>query len=351
MSSEQALPERPKDEGPTSSAPSGGAEGEADKGPSKKDLKKAAKEKEKAEKAAKRAEEERQRKAAAEANDVSRDLYGELPGGLGKGVLQKVNEMPATGLRSTVTVQAYVQNARVQSAKLAFVELRDGVESIQGVIAESADPPVSRSMVKFCGSLSKESIVRVTATVADPQEPVKSCTMEGPELHIKSAFVVAHAPQQLNMQIKDAMNPPPIGEAAEDGGVDSADAPLVSLNTRLNNRVLDLRVPVNQAIFEVNAAIAQLFREHLLMDNFREIMTPKIVGAATEGGAGVFELKYFDTKAYLSQSPQFYKQMAIAGGMDRVYEVGPVFRAENSNTPRHLTEVGASLHREHSMQG
>ena len=73
--------------------------------------------------------------------------------------------------------------------------------------------------------------------------------------------------------------------------------------------------------------------------HFQELQTPKIAGAATEGGSGVFEINYFNSPAFLTQSPQFYKQMAIAGDMEKVFEIGPVFRAENSNTPRHLTEV------------
>ena len=79
-------------------------------------------------------------------------------------------------------------------------------------------------------------------------------------------------------------------------------------------------------------------RDFLYKNNFTEIHSPKLIGAASESGSEVFEVKYFDRKAYLAQSPQFYKQMALASGLDKVFEVGPVFRAENSNTNRHATE-------------
>jgi len=84
--------------------------------------------------------------------------------------------------------------------------------------------------------------------------------------------------------------------------------------------------------------ICQFFREFLIKNNFQEIHTPKLIGTASEGGANVFEVKYFEGKAYLAQSPQLYKQMAVVSGMPRVFEIGPVFRAEQSNTHRHLTE-------------
>jgi aspartyl/asparaginyl-tRNA synthetase len=94
-----------------------------------------------------------------------------------------------------------------------------------------------------------------------------------------------------------------------------------------------------QAIFRIQSGVCQLFREYLISKKFIEIHTPKLIGGASEGGANVFQLKYFDQPACLAQSPQLYKQMVAAcGGFDRVFEIGPVFRAENSNTHRHLCE-------------
>lgn len=101
---------------------------------------------------------------------------------------------------------------------------------------------------------------------------------------------------------------------------------------------MDLRTPSNQAIFRMQSGICQLFRDHLNDLGFIEIHTPKLQGAATESGASVFKVKYFDGEAFLAQSPQLAKQMCIAADMNRVYEIAPVFRAENSNTHRHMTE-------------
>ncbi len=110
------------------------------------------------------------------------------------------------------------------------------------------------------------------------------------------------------------------------------------LDTRLNYRFLDLRNEKNILMFKVQTCFINAMRNFCLENNFIEIHTPKIIGAASESGSSVFELKYFDRKAYLAQSPQFYKQMAIASGFDRVFEVAPAFRAENSNSYRHTTE-------------
>jgi aspartyl-tRNA synthetase len=98
-----------------------------------------------------------------------------------------------------------------------------------------------------------------------------------------------------------------------------------------------MKTPVNQAIFRVQSRVCNLFRTFLDSEDFIEIHTPKIQGAATESGASVFKLGYFEQTAFLAQSPQLAKQMAIAADFERVYEIGPVFRAENSNTYRHMS--------------
>ena len=113
---------------------------------------------------------------------------------------------------------------------------------------------------------------------------------------------------------------------------------VVKMNTRLDNRVFDLRVPTTQAIFKLQAGVAHLFREYLDSKNFIEIHSPKLIGGASEGGSNVFKFKYFNQDACLAQSPQLYKQMCIISDFKRVYEIGPVFRAENSFTSRHLCE-------------
>ena len=107
---------------------------------------------------------------------------------------------------------------------------------------------------------------------------------------------------------------------------------------KLDYRWIDLRGDKKQWIIPIQSAFVKYLRDFLYENDFIEIHTPKLIGAASESGSSVFEVKYFDRKAYLAQSPQFYKQMAIASGLERVFEVAPAFRAENSNTNRHCTE-------------
>ena len=101
---------------------------------------------------------------------------------------------------------------------------------------------------------------------------------------------------------------------------------------------VDLRAPANNAILRVQSMICQLFRESLYSEGFVEIHTPKLIAGESESGAGVFTTDYFGQTACLAQSPQLYKQMAISSDLTRVFEIGPVFRAENSHTRRHLCE-------------
>ena len=111
-----------------------------------------------------------------------------------------------------------------------------------------------------------------------------------------------------------------------------------NLDTRLDYRWIDLRTEKNQLMMKIQSTFVEGMREYLLKNDFTEIHTPKLIGTASESGSEVFEVKYFDRKAYLAQSPQFYKQMAISTGLERVFELAPCFRAENSNTYRHATE-------------
>jgi aspartyl/asparaginyl-tRNA synthetase len=327
------------------SAAASGA-GDPPQGPSKNALKKAQKEKEKAEKkAAAQARElaERQKKEAADAEDVSKDSYGELP------LIGSADFKPTGSKRvdlataadhedKEVTFRCWVENARVQSAKLAFVNLRQGLNTVQAVVA--ASEKLSKQMVKFCGNVSTESTLVVTGLVKRVKEPIKSASIKDFEIHIQKLFVEVKAEVPLPLQVEDAERPlPDVGLGDEEEKPAEADAkPLVGLNTRLNNRTLDLRAKINHAIFVIKSGVCSLFQEFLSQKGFVLVQTPKILGSASEGGANVFELKYFDRKAYLAQSPQFYKQMLIASRFEKVMEIGPVFRAENSNTARHLTE-------------
>ncbi|PGZ64889.1 aspartate--tRNA(Asn) ligase [Bacillus cereus] len=112
----------------------------------------------------------------------------------------------------------------------------------------------------------------------------------------------------------------------------------VGLDQLLNERVLSLRHERTAAIFKVKATLAQSFSEYLTENDFTRIFTPKIVSQGAEGGANVFKVPYFQKEAYLAQSPQFYKQMMVAGGLERVFEIAPVYRAEQHNSSRHLNE-------------
>ncbi|KAL8808277.1 MAG: hypothetical protein Q9223_004060 [Gallowayella weberi] len=331
---EQELPSRSKED-----------QGDAG-GPSKSAQKKAAKEKEKAEKAARRQELERAQKEQADANDTSKHLYGPIPSSsdspanLPKQEFTELAELYDAKEEQEVTVDARIHNARVQSAKLAFLVLREEAHTIQAVIAEGGANQISRQMVKWCGGINSESIVRATGLVKQPKEPVTSTSISNFELHIESIYIISEAAQMLPVQVKDCMRAPPMNDedSKDEPETDSQGLPIVSLNARLNNRILDGRTAANQAIFQLQSGISNLFIEFMNQNRFTWINSSKLAGAATEGGSGVFEIKYFDTKAYLTQSPQFFKQMAIAMDMKRVCEIGPVFRAENSNTHRHLTE-------------
>ena len=110
------------------------------------------------------------------------------------------------------------------------------------------------------------------------------------------------------------------------------------IDCKMDFRWIDLRREKNQLMMKMQTTMTAAMREFLLSENFIEIHTPKLIAAASESGSDVFEVKYFDTKAYLAQSPQFYKQMAMASGLERIFETGPVFRAEKSYTNKHATE-------------
>jgi aspartyl-tRNA synthetase len=232
-----------------------------------------------------------------------------------------------------VTFRATVENARNQSAKLSFLVFRQGLSTIQAVVAGSET--LSKQMVKFAGSIPAESVILCHALVSKPKEPVKSTTIQHLEVHVKQLFILSKADAQLPMQVEDAERPIP-GEGDEQ--IENEGRPIVTLNTRLNNRVIDLRGRHNHAIFTIKDGVEILFAEYLRSKGFIGIRTPRLLGAPSEGGASVFKVAYFATEAFLAQSPQLYKQMLIAARFKKVMEIGPIFRAENSNTARHLTE-------------
>jgi aspartyl/asparaginyl-tRNA synthetase len=325
------LPTRPKPE----ETPAAPAEGDS-KNASKNALKKAAKEKAKAEKAAARAAQEKAQAAVA-AIDTAKDLYGPIPETEDVIPTIRFSELSEAYAEKEVTVVARVDNARVQSAKLAFLMLRQQGQKIQAVIA--AQEPISRQMIKYTGGLNVNSIVQITGLIKVPAEPISSASIQNLEIHIRKVYMISEAAQMLPMQVKDAERPPPMETNDDSPQVDAEGAPIVTLKTRLDNRVLDLQTETSQAITWISSGVAELFAEYMIKSGSRWIFTPKLVGSATEGGSNVFEVKYFKRMGYLAQSPQLYKQMCIAGDMENVFEIAPVFRAEDSNTHRHLTEV------------
>ena len=333
---EPNLPERPRLE-----PADGSAEGAA--APSKSALKKAAKEKEKAEKAAKRQQQEQADREKAAASDTAKHLYGLLdyskPPPPSEKFCDSLWELHGASEGQEVTVEARVYNARIQAAKLAFLVLREQEHTIQVVIAEGGSHGISRQMIKWCGGINTESYVRVTGVIMKPVEEVKSTSISGFELHLESIYMISEAEEKLPVQVKDCIHRPPAKE--EENEVDDQGNPNASLKVRLDNAVLSMRAPAKLAIFKLQSEICKIFTEYMYKHNFTYINPSYMVGAATEGGSGVFEVTYFNKKAYLTQSPQFFKQWAIAGDIKNVFTIGPVFRAENSNTKRHLTEVGA----------
>lgn len=308
-------------------------------GPSKKALKKAQKA---AEKAAKKAEYKAQNATGEEAQETSEEdcavgHYGTLPLNRSQEkrpvVHKEVKDLSKNIANETITLRARLHTSRGKG-KQAFFVLRSRQHTIQCVIA--VGEKVSKQMIKFVCNITKESLIDVEGKVAVAGQKVESCSVQDVELHVTDVFVVSAASPRLPLQIEDAMRP----ETEDSESLHIK----VNQDTRLDNRILDLRTPTNQAIFRLQAGVCHQFREALKNKGFTEIMCPKLISAASEGGANVFGMKYFEKEAFLAQSPQLYKQMAIASDFDKVFTIGPVFRAENSNTHRHLTEfVGLDL--------
>ncbi|MDE1975270.1 MAG: aspartate--tRNA(Asn) ligase [Patescibacteria group bacterium] len=209
---------------------------------------------------------------------------------------------------SAVEVEGFVHALRIQS-KVSFMNLRDITGIVQVVILK--DSPVFEKVK----GLSLESVVKVTG-----QAKAEKNAPGGVEIQIESLDVLSAAAPELPI--------PVVVKSGED-----AEAPI-----RFDYRWIDLRKPEKAKIFKVWTALEKGFRNYWDKNGYMQIYSPSFMSTASETGAEVFEVKYFDRKAYLAQSPQFYKQMAMASGFEKVFMVGPVFRAEESFTTRHLTE-------------
>ena len=210
-----------------------------------------------------------------------------------------------------IEFSAFVDNIR-DLQWVQFVILRDSTGRVQVTIEKSEEK--NKEMVELISSLPLESTVKVTGTL-----------MESPKVKLNGMEIIPEAIEVTSTSELEL----PFNYKNLDG---------VNLDTRLDYRFIDLRSDKNTLMFKIQSSLVRYMREYLYERGFTEIHTPKLIGAASESGSEVFEVKYFDTSAYLAQSPQFYKQMAMASGYDRIFEVAPVFRAENSNTSRHATE-------------
>lgn len=297
--------------------------------------------------AKKRAELEAKAKAEAEIAAANAHIFGDYPLIQSQTITDRtwtrVEDLNASLEGQEVLVRARVHNVRA-TGKMSFVTLRQATATVQAVVFKGDNAHLQ----KFINGIPKESVVDITGKVTVPEAPVTSTTQGDVELQIVKAFTVSKANALLPFQLEDASRPDSVYEEieeeekkalAEGREYTGKKYPHVSQDTRLDYRWIDLRTPANQAIMRISSGVCTFFREFLLKKNFVEIQTPKLLGGASEGGAAVFELKYFGEDACLAQSPQLYKQMAAAcSDLERVFEIGPVFRAENSNTHRHLCE-------------
>ena len=222
-----------------------------------------------------------------------------------------------SNLEKPILVQGFVENFRDTKAR-SFVVLKDITGKVQ-ITVEKGDHP---ELLPALAQITPDSVISVVG-VAKESEYVKMGGMEIYPTEIKVESVAAALP--IHREEIPATKKKP---ATPRSGIDD----------RMDFRWIDLRTEKNQLIFKAQTVFAKAMRQFLLERNFMEIHTPKLIAAASESGSDVFEVKYFDRKAYLAQSPQFYKQMAMASGFDRIFEVGPVFRAEKSFTSKHTTE-------------
>jgi aspartyl-tRNA synthetase len=234
----------------------------------------------------------------------------------------------------TVWLRGRLQSIRVKGGSCFLVLRQDAFHTIQACyFKDTANPTLSQQMIRYLKTLTVESMVDIHGTLVEAQ--VKSCSITTRELQLSRIHCVSPASAILPFSVEDAGRSETLVEASQ-----STDRPFSRLGQelRLDHRWMDLRAPANNAILRIQSAMCQLFREYLYSNDFVEIHTPKLIAGESESGAGVFTTDYFGTTACLAQSPQLYKQMAICSDLNRVFEIGPVFRAEKSHTRRHLCE-------------
>ncbi len=194
---------------------------------------------------------------------------------------------------------------------IAFLVLRDRKGLAQVTLVKKL---LGKEAFKSARTISRESVVMVRGNVkAEPKAP------RGYEI----------LPTEIQV-LNAAQVPLPL---------DPTEKVECELDTRLDARFMDIRRPCVLATFEIESAVLQYLRSFFTQKGLTEVFTPKIVAAATEGGTDLFPISYFEKEAFLNQSPQLFKQMLMGAGMDRVFEIGPIFRAEEHDTRRHLNEA------------
>ncbi len=230
----------------------------------------------------------------------------------------QVSQNGSSMVGSEVTIAGYAETVRGRGA-ICFLMLRDGTGRIQAFLKKDNMDEGSFDLIQ---AASRESTIQVTGVVAQKRPPKVAEGEPIPppeyEVSVSSGSVLAEAATPLPVGVTDDVQ--------------------VGLDVRLDNRHLDLRRAHVNAMFQLRSKVLQYGRDHLIKEGFQEINSPKIIAAAAEGGTNLFPMKYFETDAYLSQSPQLYKQLAVLGGLERVFEIGPAFRAEKHDTYRHLNE-------------
>lgn len=214
-----------------------------------------------------------------------------------------------TQVGSEVQVFGFIQSIRNQG-KIAFLILRDITGTVQCVVLGS-----SSAFAKM-NELTLESVVKITGTAKEEKQ-----APGGYEIEVKEIEVLSKADPIL-----------PIPVVVEKGGAETEQP------TRLDYRWIDLRKEEKSSIFKVWTAMEEGWRKYWAENGYIQFYSPSFMGAPSESGSEVFSVDYFGSKAFLAQSPQFYKQMAMSAGLEKVFAVGPVFRAEPSFTTRHLTE-------------
>ena len=216
-----------------------------------------------------------------------------------------------------VKIQGFVDIIR-DTKYVVFIILKD----ITGTIQVTIEKEGNDELLKKIEGLTADSVITVVGN-AVASEYVK---LNGVEV-IPEDVVVESLADALPINRKE------IPATKKKAAVERS-----SIDQRIDYRWIDLRTEENQLMFKVQTVMVNAMRKFLIEKNFIEIHSPKLIGTASESGSDVFEVKYFDRFAYLAQSPQFYKQMAMASGFERIFEVGPVFRAEKSFTSKHTTE-------------